>query len=386
MEKSKFDGQLRRQCFSLPSLCADQIAGLRKGMENTIPKEVMKNIRKIVLTGCGDSYLAALVAVPAFKKYAGAFGNNFKVERCIDVAKTFECDPKEADSTLVLAISASGGPVRVQEALLRARHYGCKTLIVTNSPESRGAKAAEYSLIVNTPEFGEPGPGLRNYYASLAGLFTLAAYMGEVKGYQPAGTLDKLYDAISEYTANFEKYLENIDEQAFKVAKQWENISALEAIGDHTDFASAYFIAAKVVEVAGILATTIDTENWCHVHYFASDRKNIGTVVVSTKEFNNFSRAKETMVPVEGIGRPTLLITTGTREDYEVGEEVEVCTIPKAPNGFEFIEPMLNHVPGSILSSYLAALHDEPYFRGPDSIHRTSPYGHSVGLSEIESF
>ena len=165
MEKKKFDGQLRRQCLSLPSLCADQIAGLKKGMENTIPRDVMKNIRRVIVTGCGDSYLAAMVAIPAFKNYAGAFGSNFTVERCIDMAKAFQCKPAEAESTLVIAISASGSPIRVQEALLRAKHYGCKTLIVTNSPESRGAKAAEYSLIVNTPAF-EPGPGLRNYYAS----------------------------------------------------------------------------------------------------------------------------------------------------------------------------------------------------------------------------
>ena len=58
------------------------------------------------------------------------------------------------------------------------------------------------------------------------------------------------------------------------------------------------------------------------------------------------------MRSVEGIGRPAWLITTGTREDYEVGEGVEVCTIPKAPEGFEFIEPMLNHVPDPF-ASYL---------------------------------
>ena len=219
----------------------------------------------------------------------------------------------------------------------------------------------------------------------LAGVFTLAAYMGEAKGIQPEGTWTSFMTPL-EYTAAFAQYLEDIDDQAFKVAKAWENMPALEAIGDHTDFASAYFIAAKVVEVAGVLATTIDSENWCHVHYFATDRTNIGTVIVSTKEFNNFSRVKETMKSVEGIGRPAWLITTGTREDYEVGEGVEVCTIPKAPEGFEFIEPMLNHVPGSILASYLAALHDEPYFRAADSIHKTSPYGHSLQLSEVESF
>lgn len=386
MDKKNYDGQLRRQCLSIPAMAEEQIAGLKKGLENTIPRDVLKKIRRVILTGCGDSYLAAKIAVPAFEKYAGAFGNKFTFERCIDVAKAFKCDRSQAESTLVVAISASGSAVRVSEALLRARHYGAKSLLLTNAPESSGAKAAEYTFIVNTPPFGEPGPGLRNYYASLAGAFALAAYMGEAKGLQPEGTVDKLFAAILEYTAEFAKYLPEMDDQAFQIAQAWQNMPAMEAIGDYTDWASAYFIAAKVVEVAGVLATTIDSENWCHVHYFASDRRNIGTVIVSTKEFNNFSRVKETLRTVEGIGRPAWLITTGTREDYEVGAGVEVCTVPKAPEGFEFIEPMLNHIPGSIMASYLAALHGEPYFRAADSIHRTSPYGHTLRTSAIESF
>lgn len=386
MDKKKYDGQLRRQCFSIPELCADQIAGIKKGLETSIPREVIKDVRRVIITGCGDSYLAAHLAVPAFKKYAGAFGNNFKAERAIDVSKTFQCDPKEAAATLVIGISASGGAVRVQEALLRAKHYGAKTLAITNGAESRCAKSAEYALIVNTPDFPEPGPGLRNYYASLMGVYAIAALMGEAKGIQPEGTLEKLFEAISEYTATFAEYLDEIDEQAFKIAKAWENMYAMEAIGDYTDWASAYFIAAKLVEVAGIAATTIDSENWCHVHVFAADRKNIGTVIVSTKEFNNLSRVKETLRTVEGIERPAWLITTGTREDYEVGEGIEVCTLPKAPEGFEFIEPMLNHIPGSIMTSYVAALHGEPYFRAEDSIHKTSPYSHSLGWTEIEEF
>ena len=198
--------------------------------------------------------------------------------------------------------------------------------------------------------------------------------------------MDKLYGAIAQYTADLAPYLEAIDDQMFKVATAWKEMYAFEAIGDHTDYASACFISAKIVEIVGLLTMTTDSENWCHVNYFASNPETIGTVIVSRKDDNNFSRVKETTMTVERIGRPALLITTGTREDYEVGENVEVCTLPQAPEGFSFIEPLLNHVPGSILASYIAALHNEPYFRAADSINKTSPYGHSVKSSKIEIF
>lgn len=384
MDKKNFDGQLRRQCFSLPSLCKEQIAGLRKGMENTIPVDVIKKIRRVILTGCGDSYLAAKIAVPAFKKYASAFANRFEALRCIDVARKIEIDPKNADSTLIIAISASGTPARIEEVLKRGRHHGCKTLLVTNFPESRGSKAAEYKLIVNTPPFNEYGPGLCNYYASISGVFALAAYMGEAKGLQPYGTIDNLYSAIEDYTADFANVLEDLDEIAFHTAQGWKDIKAVEAVGDYTDYASAYFIAAKIVEVAGVIATTTDSENWCHVNYFAHDPGRIGTVIVSIKEFANCSRIKETLMTIEKIGRPALLITTGTREDYAAGMGVTVCTLPKAPKGYEFIEPLLNHIPGSILASYISAMRAEPYFRAEDSIIKTSPYGSTLQTSKIE--
>lgn len=384
MEKKDFDGQLRRQCFSLPSLCSNQITGLKKGIETTIPRDVLKDIRKVILTGCGDSFFAAKAAVPAFKKYAGAFASSFEAHRCIDVARSLRFDPENAAATLIVAISASGSPARIEEALLRGRHHGCRTILITNSPDSNGAKAAEYTLIVNTPPFPEYGPGLRNYYASLSGLFVLAAYMGEAKGIQPAGTIESLFKGISTYTDSFSNALDRIDDQIFKTAAAWKDIVAVETVGDYTDFASAGFIAAKVVEVAGEITMATDSENWCHVNYFAHDPEKIGTIIVSTKEFPNFSRVKETVMTVEKIGRPALLITTGTGKDYGVGNGVVVCTLPKAPEGFEFIEPLLNHVPGSIFASYLSAIRDEPYFRAVDSINKTSPYGHSLKTSRIE--
>ena len=134
---------LKRQCFSIPELCEIQIEGVKKGLENTIPKDVIKNIRRVVITGCGDSYLASVIAVPAFKKFVNAFGNHFSAERCVDVARSYPFDPKYSDATLVVAVSASGGPRRVKEALMRANAKGCHTLAVTNRPESPAAQEAE---------------------------------------------------------------------------------------------------------------------------------------------------------------------------------------------------------------------------------------------------
>ena len=255
--------------------------------------------------------------------------------------------------------------------------------MVTNNPESDGAKVAEYILNVNTPAFPQPGPGLRNYYASLCGLMAFAAYMGEAKGMSEGGSLESLFNAIRKYTADMADALERIDDQMFSTAVKWKDITAVETIGDYTDRASAAFIAAKYVEVDGMMATTVDTENWCHVNYFAHEPEKIGTVVVSTKHFSNFSRVKETIMTVNCIGRASLLITTGTAQDYDIENQEDVCMIPEAPEGYDFIEPILNYIPGAILASYSAAIHDEPYFRGNESPQAVSKCGTTIKSSQI---
>ena len=152
MDRAMYDNQLRRQCLNIPVMCEEQLNGIRKGLE-AVPDELLKKIRKVILTGCGDSYFAGIAAVPAFKKYAGAFASSFEAVRCIDAARYLEYEKGQEDATLVVAVSASGSPVRVMEALRRANQKGCHTLAVTNIPDSRAAKEAEYSLIVTPRRF-----------------------------------------------------------------------------------------------------------------------------------------------------------------------------------------------------------------------------------------
>jgi glucosamine 6-phosphate synthetase-like amidotransferase/phosphosugar isomerase protein len=60
MNRADYENALRNQCMSIPELCEAQISGVLKGIEGSIPAEKMKNIRRVIFTGCGDSYLQAV--------------------------------------------------------------------------------------------------------------------------------------------------------------------------------------------------------------------------------------------------------------------------------------------------------------------------------------
>ena len=44
--KKEYDNQLRRQCFNIPVMCEEQIAGVMKGVAESVPREVLKKIRR----------------------------------------------------------------------------------------------------------------------------------------------------------------------------------------------------------------------------------------------------------------------------------------------------------------------------------------------------
>ena len=382
MDRVLYDNSLRKQCMSLPALCGVQIEGVQKGLDDAFTMEELLQYRRIILTGCGDSYAAARAAIPAFKKFAGRFGSEFRYVRAIDAARYLVFDPKQADATMVVAVSCSGSPARIEEVLRRAGQHGCMTLAVTNNPQSPAAAAAKKSLIVHTPAFPEANPGLRNYYASLTGLYMLAARLGEATGCSLPGTSEKLAAAIVENTKRWESALERIDGQMYRLAETWKDFETYDFIGDDISWASAFFMGAKIVEAAGKMTYTDDSEDWCHTGIRQREPQTVGTVIGADKEAHNRSRIGETAMRAAAVGRPVLLIANGGQEAFGIDAQINTCTVPDPPEGFAFLLAMMNYVPGALLAGYTGAMNGEPLFRGGGVW--AAPGSNTIRSSEIE--
>lgn len=379
MIKKYYDNNIRQQCMSLGELSGPQVAGVLDGLQSSIPPAKLKEIHNIYLTGCGDSYMAACISVSAFKCYGKKFGHDFKAVRCIDFARGFKIEPKNAEAGLLVAISASGGAARIQEALLRAQKLGMSTLLVTNTPESPSAEIARYVLNLKTPAFRESGPGLRNFYASLVGVFLFAAYFGETKETAAGGAVRDLAEKITTYTEAASRHFLAYDQQAFDLIRTWKDYEAFDCIGDDIYFNIASFIRAKFVETSGVMIALTDTENWCHVHYFKGDPRQTPLIIVCSKGDHNESRVQETLRQAKKVGRPVAPITTAddndtvfTTTENKISESGNTYlassdttfVIPAADKGFKFLETLYNFVPGALLASYYAAVNDTPYFGG----------------------
>lgn len=363
MNKMNYDNPIRRQIFSLPELTEAQLQGcFGPGLKELMTMAEIFDARKIILTGCGDSYAAAVAMAPVLEKYCDCFG--VKAMRAIEFTRFLsrqQIGIGEPNSPLVIAISASGGSARVCEALQKANEVGAFSILLTNNPNSRGAKVAKRVYTVGTPAFPDASPGLRSYFGSMVGLIAFATRLGHVRGTLPPTGPKDFQNAIRGYMQKYSAEMERIDDEMFALAQKWSSFSRFDFIGDDVEFGSAFFGAAKFLECNGCAVSVDDSEDWCHINYFLKDPETIGTVVMADKNSPAYGRERETAASAVAIGRPVLVVTNGAREDFDPG--AVVCTLPEAPEGFEWMLPLMDYVPASLLAGYISALQGEPFFR-----------------------
>ncbi len=382
MDRKAFDNALKGQCIDIPVLGEVQFKNTKANLADSIPVEAAKGLTEIILTGCGDSYIAAEIAVEVFNHYLKGTNCKTRAVKCIEASRLVNLD--NGDKTLVVAVSASGGPARIEETLLRAKKHGCHAMALTNNGESRAAKASSCTLVVGTPEHPDRSPGLRSYYGSLIGLYALAMHIAKIKGVATDEAFDKFEDALSKYNKAYGDMMNYFDDNAFEIAESFKDFKRFEVIGDGSMFRTGEFIAAKYIEVAGVKCTVIDSENYCHVNTFIFERNSIATFILADKDAANKSRVSETLTQTIKEGREVVLIANGELSDYTT----ETCKFIKLPDnvaGYEFIRYLYDYLPASLAASYHSIHIGEPFFRRREDTFIT-PEAMTIGSSNVELY
>jgi glucosamine 6-phosphate synthetase-like amidotransferase/phosphosugar isomerase protein len=364
MNKKNYVNPLRNQCFSLIDLCSVQVQTSKDGLSHSIPAAVLKDIRRIILTGCGDSAIAALAARPVFERFVSSKGIHVVYQNSIDASRYLEHPPELTGQTLVVIISVSGMAPRLLENVRRANILGCISLAITNNIKSPLALESKYVLDTNTPKVEFDSPGLRSYYASLVSLMLLAAAIGDSHSSNHINTVEEIAGDIKKYSLSYKDELNWIDEELFGIAEAWSGLEGFELIGDGADKASNMFVSAKFAEAAGVMAAVTDSESWFHVNMFANNPQKIGTILLGSLNGNNKSRISEIITLARAIKRPVLLIADGSLRNFGLDDTFPFCRIPNLDPGLVYISTVMNFVPGSILVSYIAALRKNDYFNG----------------------
>lgn len=359
MNKIYFNNGMRMQCLDVQTLSMIQFGRSVASFTGLLPEEKIKNAKRIIATGCGDSYLAAVEAKNAFARYLPDV--EYETPSGIEAGRYLHMEDSEPD-TIVVAISVSGGPARVTEVLERGNKHGCTTIALTDTLGSRAAAAAQYVYHANTPA-GDNISGLRTYYVSMISLYVMAAAMAELR--TGKSYLAELKAQVEAYRDAFFRDILKIDDICFQTALEWKTKKFFEVTADGPLFYCGKFISAKFAELSGDVCSVIDSENYFHVNSILYPGSEIAEMDLIASYESNVSRIAETVnAQVKRGGRSVIVFCDKAPEQIGITEPVTWCPMAVPPEEYGFLLPLFAYIPASILAGYRAATIGEPFFRG----------------------
>ena len=349
---------LIEQVNSMPGLLRETFQALDEGARLSLHPELVLSLKRIYITGCGDSHHAGLSTQLAFDTLTGL---PTVVATALEFAryKAGFLPQTGPNTNLVIGISVSGGVARTYEALQMAKEAGATTLSLTATPGSRVAEAGDVLFLVPNPPFVTPdsSPGARSFLVNQVALLLMAIRIGEVRG---TITTAQANDYRKDLLGLADVMEETIQRNAASIKKcvaDWHDAAEFVFVGGGPNFGIALFSAAKVLEASGDSALGQDTEEWAHLQYFAREVQTPTFVI--TAGARDLSRVDEVIVAAKQIGRRVGVICPETAKEIIAKADVAFTFQPVS----EMFSALVTQIPGELFSAHRAELLGEPFFR-----------------------
>jgi len=361
------------QIDSLPELVKTEARQIDDRMRLLIKTPEIYGIRQIILLGSGDSYFAAQAVAPAIRAWTGLPTSAMlamEAARYVDAGV-----PPLAGRNrglLVVAISSSGEAARVVEATQRLRKLGAMTLAITANPEGRLAKSAELMLNIAIPS-STNAPGTRSYIASMLACYSVGLRLAEVLMTMTMDEANALRGEISGLGDKLGEASQISAAPILELADLWSGFRTADVLGSGPALASAGYGAAKLVEAAGVHATAQDAEEFHHLNYFVAAPDQTPVVAFAAGTARAASRTLELVGTLEGLGRPSLIITDGA-------ELPAYGTQLRLPEVREWFTPLIQTVPAAHLAAAWAEKIGITHYRG-----HTGPWRQAQGAGLVRN-
>lgn len=143
---------MMRQIESIPALYESINAAFEERARLLLSHEEILSLKRITLTGCGDSYCAAEIGRSFFEQLTDLdcyCKSSIDVARIIDKKQLLSKNGK----TMLIGVSVSGAVTRVAEALARVKNIGAISVGLTGNPASLVGQNADNVLNAAIPPF-----------------------------------------------------------------------------------------------------------------------------------------------------------------------------------------------------------------------------------------
>lgn len=349
IEKGGFDHFMMKEIYEQPRSIQDSFRGrihINEGMITMAGidkfEDKLKNIKRIIIVGCGTSWHAGLVGEYLFEDFA-----RIPVE--VEYASEFRYrNPVIDEHDFVIAISQSGETADTLAALELAKQKGATIFGICNVVGSSIPRMTDAGAYTHAgPEIGVAST--KAFTAQVTALILIALSIAQKKGTITTQRLRELLTELETIPAKVEETLKS-NEYIKGIAEQFKEASNALYLGRGYGFPIALEGALKLKEISYIHAEGYPAAEMKHGPIALIDEEM--PVVVIATQHSNYEKVISNIQEVRA--RKGKVIAISTKGDEQIKDHADyIIHIPQCE---EAMLPLLATIPLQLLSYHIAVM------------------------------
>ena len=297
----------------------------------------LSHIRRVILTGCGTSYHAAMIGRMMLEKYA-------RIPTEVEYASEWRYrEPVLDRDTLLVGVSQSGETADTLASIGLARDRGITTLGIVNVVGSTVARGTDGGIYLHAgPEIGVAST--KAFTSQVVALALLALFLGRQRGVDPEGARE-LVEALLALPDQVDSLLE-LELDIEKLAQHFADRPNFLYLGRGHSYPVALEGALKLKEISYIHAEGMSAAEMKHGPIALID-ESMPVVVIAPRD-SAYTKVLSNLQEVRARGGRLIGVTTG---ENGLAELTEACLV--VPHTVDALLPVLTIVPLQLLAYYI---------------------------------
>src|SRR5947199_2138538 len=347
IKKGDYAHYMLKEIFEQPNSARDAMRG-RLSLEECTAKlgglnmtaAQLRDVGRVVLTGCGTALHAAMVGEYLIEQLA-----NLPTE--VEYASEFRHrnTPMTAD-TLVFAISQSGETADTLGALRESRRKGYRTLGICNNVASTIARESDGGVYMHAgPEIGVAAT--KSFTSQLVILTLIGLLLGRMRQLSTAQG-KRIIDALEALPGHIEQVLK-LSDQVKAIAKKYADASGMLFFGRQFNYPIALEGALKMKEITYLFADGHPSAELKH-GIIALVRPDLPSIFIAPDDAV-FSKNLNNIEQVKAHKGPIIAITSGNGAKQLKNLAADIIEVPDV---IDCLSPVLTVIPLQLLAYHLA--------------------------------
>jgi glutamine---fructose-6-phosphate transaminase (isomerizing) len=300
----------------------------------------LRDVQRIVLTGCGTALHAARIGEYIIEQLA-----NVSVDT--DFASEYRHrNTPPTERTLVFAISQSGETADTLGALRESKRKGYRTLGICNNVASTIARESDGGVYMHAgPEIGVAAT--KSFTSQLVILNLIGLLLGRMRQLSTAQG-KRMIDALEALPAQIEQVLK-LSEQMKAIAKKYVEVSGMLFFGRQFNYPIALEGALKLKEITYLFAEGHPSAELKH-GIIALIRPDLPSIFIAPDD-TVFSKNVNNIEQVKARKGPIIAVTSGNGAKQLKALAADIVEVPRT---IDCLSPILTVMPLQLLAYHLA--------------------------------